>query len=277
MYLLFNNQLVPEDEMLFYRHNRALQYNDGFFETIVVQEGSVRLWNYHLERIQKAASALKLELDTQLLSKEFPDTILELAEQNLATPFARVKLKIWRSGAGLYTPETSKSDWILTAQPVADFKSTDLDIGICKTVTTSFTPFSFCKGPNSLLYVMAGVEKKESHKQDMLLLDQQGHMAELTSSNIFWFTNNTLFTPPISTGCVQGIMRAYILNWANRKGIKLREETGNVEILRNSETVFAANVFGVRPITRIEQSELPNTSSFLAQLQKNINRIALDK
>ncbi|TXK47652.1 aminotransferase class IV [Pontibacter qinzhouensis] len=270
MYLLFNNQLIPEDEMLFYRHNRALQYNDGFFETIMVIQGAIRFWPYHQDRIRAAAAALHLDLPPELLHSDFPERLLHLASQNNALHFARLKLKIWRSGAGLYTPETNKADWVATANPASAPASSPLSVGICTHVSTCNSPFSFFKGPNALLYVMAGIEKKEQEKDDMLLLDGQGFVAELISSSIFWKNGTTVFTPALETGCIKGIMRTHVLHWAQQQGLRVEEVKREPEVLQEAELVFSGNVTGLRLIDKINDKPLETNELWLQQLKESL-------
>ncbi|WP_162426375.1 aminotransferase class IV [Pontibacter pudoricolor] len=268
--LLYNGEFIPEAELRLPVTNRALQFNDGFFETVIVADGRLRFWNEHVSRMHAAAKTLKLELPQTIVSGELEDKLLQLASQNSAANYGRLKLKLWRSGAGLYIPETNAVELLATILPASPSTTSSLHIGICETITTNYSPFSFFKGPNALLYVMAGIEKKEKGFDDMLLLNRQGQVSELTSSNVFWMKNGVLFTPATDTGCVKGIARQHILRWAKQAGIKTKEVYFDVASLMKADAIFAGNVTGIRSISSINGTPVTIDDTFVEQLRKEL-------
>ncbi len=266
--LLYNGDFIPESELRLPLTNRAFQYNDGFFETVIIANEKLRFWNDHKLRMLAAAKALKLELPQTIVSGELEEKLLQLAEHNNATNYGRLKLKLWRSGGGLYTPDTNIADWLATITPSTPTITSPLHIGICETVTTNYSPFSFFKGPNALLYVMAGVEKKEKRMDDMLLLNKQKQVSELISSNIFWVKNRELYTPALETGCVNGIARTNIIRWCKKAGIKAREVYFSTEALFQANVVFSANVTGIRSINQIGEQSINTDDAFLAEVRQ---------
>jgi branched-subunit amino acid aminotransferase/4-amino-4-deoxychorismate lyase len=268
--LLYNGDFIPEQELRLPITNRAFQFNDGFFETIIVANGKLRFWNDHKVRIQAAAQVLKLELPHTIVSGDLEENLLQLAEQNNAANYGRIKLKVWRSGSGLYTPKTNQAEWLATITPATPSATTPLQIGICETVTTNYSPYSFFKGPNALLYVTAGIEKTEKGFDDMLLLSRQNQVSELISSSIFWLKDDVLFTPSLETGCVSGIIRSNILRWAQKAEIKTKEVYFDIASLLKADAVFCGNVTGIRSIASINGEAVSINESFLQQVREAI-------
>ncbi|MCC9135419.1 aminotransferase class IV [Pontibacter silvestris] len=266
MILLYNGQLVHEEELLFPLSNRAFQYNDGFFETVIIQNGILRFWQDHKERIQEAAKALKLQLPQQILAPAFEDELLKLAGLNAATAYGRLKLKVWRSGAGLYTPVSNAVEWLVTVQPATPPDIKSIAVSVCQNVRTIHSPLSHFKGPNALLYVLAGLEKKEQQQDDMLLLSRQLYVSELVSSNIFWVKNDRFYTPALDTGCVNGIMRRNILRFCASEKIKIDQVNYQVEQLYEADAVFSANVTGIKTISHLQSKEIYNKNKLLDHL-----------
>ncbi|NDK54458.1 aminotransferase class IV [Pontibacter fetidus] len=268
--LLYNGDFIPESELKLPLTNRAFQFNDGFFETVIVANGKLRFWDDYVARMQAAANVLKLELPQTIVSGDLDEQLLQLAETNNAANYGRLKMKLWRRGCGLYTPETNQADWLATIVPVTPAPTTPLQIGICETITTNFSPFSFFKGPNALLYVMAGIEKKEKGFDDMLLLNRQNQVSELISSNIFWLKEEVLFTPAIETGCVKGIVRQNILRWANKADIKTKEVYFDAASLLKTDAIFSCNVTGIRSIASINGKAVSIDEGFVTKLRAEL-------
>ncbi|WP_242928097.1 aminotransferase class IV [Pontibacter vulgaris] len=270
MYLLYNGECIPENELRMPLNNRAFQFNDGFFETIILDKGTLRFWPDHLARMQSAAQSLQMQLPSFFASTSLEKQLLQLAEQNQLIDKGRLKLKVWRAGAGLYTPETNDIEWLATISPVQTTIQQALQIGVCRNVFTNHSPLSYFKGPNALLYVLAGIEKKEQNYDDMLLLNRQGIVSELISSNIFWLKEEVLHTPALDTGCVNGIARRNILRWCTNQSIKVKEVYFNPDKLQHADAVFAANVTGIRSIASINRVEIKTDQAFIDKMQQAI-------
>jgi branched-subunit amino acid aminotransferase/4-amino-4-deoxychorismate lyase len=255
--LIYNGQLIEEASFKLALPNRGLFYNDGFFETLIWANGGMRLLSYHVERMQAAAALLQLTLPTELAEQERLGGIFEqlITSQGLTT--ARLRLQIWRAGAGLYTPASSTADYLLTAAAHEPAAPTGARADFSQQLRTHFSPFSFCKGPNALTYVLAAQERAARSLDEILLLDSNGYVAEAGAAAIFWLHNNRLYTPAISTGCVAGVRRAHLLRTAQAHGLATEEGLYPAEVLLAAEAVFTANVATVRPIWQVGETSFP--------------------
>lgn len=269
MFLLYNNQLLREQELKLPITDRAFQYNDGFFETAILADGELRFWQQHQQRMQEAAQALQLDVPAYFWEKPFEVQLLKLAQKQDALKCGRLKLKVWRTGAGLYTPQTNAVNWMATVLPVAPAIDQPLHLGISHLVHTALTPLSHFKGPNAPLYVLAALEKQQH--DDMLLLSSDGHVAELISSNIFWLQAGQLYTPALETGCVNGIIRRNIIKWCGQNKLQVHEVKAQPEVLDRATLVFAANVTGIRGIASIKEKALPQQEEFLERLRQDLH------
>lgn len=252
--LLFNGELLPEEGFSLPLPNRGLFFNDGFFETLIWSAGAVRYLHQHVARMQRAAAALGLELPAALASAEQLTATLSrlVADQGLSQ--GRLRLQLWRRGAGLYVPETTEVNWLATAQP---FRATDgaiMSAGFAESVRTLASPLAFCKGPNALLYVLAAQERQRRDLHEVLLLDAAGHVAESVSAAVFWIKDNQLCTPALSTHCVAGVRRAHLLQTAQRHGLATQEIAAPPAALLQADCVFTANVAGIRWIARLGET-----------------------
>ncbi|GHA58880.1 aminotransferase class IV [Pontibacter akesuensis] len=267
MFILYNGQQQQSEELRLPHSDRAFQYNDGFFETAIVQNGRIRFWLDHQQRMLEAANALQLELPDFFFAADFQHKLLQLAQQENAAAYGRLKLKVWRAGGGLYTPTTTAVNWLATVAPASPFSTKALHIGICQQVRTAYSSVSHFKGPNAPLYVLAGLEKQATIKEDMLLLSTEGYVAELQSSTIFWLLDEVLYTPDLLSGCVNGIVRRNILRWCAAQQQPVREVLQGPETLLQADVVFAANVTGIRGIASINGEPVQQNEAYLQQLR----------
>lgn len=247
--LLLNDILLPTATLPL--PNRGLAFGDGFFETLIFADGYLRLAADHHARMQQAAAALYLALPAPLATVEALETTLRrLAEAN-HLPAARLRLQLWRAGGGRYTPTTSATEWLATAEPFApdDAPITRADFAL--DTHSIFSPLSFCKGPQAWLYVRAAHERQRRGLDEIILCDTAGHVAEAGAAAIFWVKEGVLFTPSLASGCVAGVRRAAVLRVARTAGVECREGLFQPEELLAAEAVFTANVAAVRVVHHV--------------------------
>lgn len=255
MVVCHNFQLIPESEFQLPISNRAFQYNDGAFETMLFVNGEIRFLENHLHRLQRAAKVLNLKLPAKLSDPETLRLWLEkLITENQLSGIVRLKLKVWRSGNGLYTPKENSTETLITAELQKETSSIIEKADFAECVRTHVSPYSFFKGPNSLQYVLAGIEKKQRKFDEIILLSTEGFVSECLASNIFWVKNGTVFTPEIETGCIAGIMRENLLRLFQAENIPLQEGKFLPEELLNGEMVFTSNAAGIRIIKQIQDN-----------------------
>lgn len=244
MFLVYNSDIVATDAFRVSANDRAFQYGDGLFETIRYQNGTVWFWPDHLSRLQRGMAALQLippaSFDPVSLGRMLRQL---LTANNLLEQTARIKIQVWRQAGGLYTPENRAANYLISCRPGHDFGITErTKVGIYTDFKLVQSPVSSYKTVNALPYVLAGIFKQDQGLDDVLLLSQEGHLAECIASNLFWFRAGVLHTPALQTGCIDGIARRQLL----RAFPNSQQGLFNPAELDLADTVFAANVMGVQ-------------------------------
>ena len=249
--VLLDGELIEAAQVTFGWPNRGLAFGDGFFETLVYDDKHLRLATDHAARMQQAAAALYLTLPDALATAEALATTLgRLAETN-QLPAARLRVQLWRSGGGRYTPPTDAAEWLATAEPFVPDDTLVNQADFARDTHASYSPLSFCKGPQAWLYVRAAHERQQRGLDEIILCDAAGHVAEAGAAAIFWLKQDVLYTPALTSGCVAGVRRADIVRRANSLGLRCQEGLFLMHDLLAADAVFTANVAGVRPVRQI--------------------------
>jgi branched-subunit amino acid aminotransferase/4-amino-4-deoxychorismate lyase len=250
-HVFLNGQLLVGTELVLPFPNRGLAFGDGFFETLVYKDKHLRLAADHAARMQQAATALYLSLPTPLATAEaLASTLGQLAEAN-QLPAARLRVQLWRSGGGRYTPLTDTAEWLATAEPFAPDDSPVAVADFALDTHSSYSPVSFCKGPQAWRYVRAAHERQQRGLDEIILCDAAGHVAEAGAAAIFWLKQEMLYTPALTSGCVAGVRRANILRRAGALGIHCQEGLFATPDLLAADAVFTANVAGIRAVQQV--------------------------
>jgi branched-chain amino acid aminotransferase len=240
----FNGEIVPEDTKLVGISNRAFKYGDGLFESMRFMKGRLKFADLHAARLQKGMKALKIEGSAQLDAWFLNEKTEELARRNKLKN-GRLRLTVFRDSDGLYTPLQNKMAWCLEIKPLDEpryfLNPKGLIVDVFSELPKSTNYLSNIKTCNSLTYVMAGLFKAQNKLDEAILLNQSGFLCEASAANIFIYYQKHLYTPALSEGCVEGVMRQVIIDIARQINIPVTEAQINPDILYEADEVFLTN------------------------------------
>ncbi|MES2456723.1 MAG: aminotransferase class IV [Bacteroidota bacterium] len=247
-YILHNDEFLPAGQPFLTAHNRSFRYGDGLFESMRMCNGKLRFAEQHADRLRAGMKALKMEGGNLLDEYFLRHKTTELCKRNKLRENARFRLSVYRAGDGLYTPASNKSGYILESsvlnEPTYELNKKGLIVDVYDELTKHVDKLSNYKTCNSLLYVMAGLYKKQHRLDDALILNQSGFLCESISSNLFVVYKKQIYTPALSEGCIAGVMRSAVMNIAKMNNIPLIEAQLNPEVLKEAEEVFLTNAIG---------------------------------
>lgn len=272
----FNNDWI-EDTLEISLKDRALQFGDGLFETMIVKNGKTRFLNDHLKRLREGAYAIGLDFDHLSLSERHLTKIIEeLLRQNNTPDQARVKLQLWRKAANAsgYSPRNTGANLLVTAYPhtAFDYKVRS-KVAFSSKVSLVASTTSRFKTMSALPYVIASAECQQRGMDDLVLTDHRGFMSECISSNLFWVLDETLFTPSLSTGCIEGIMRGQVLKKCLELGIEVFEVEKSPGILTSADAVFSVNAAGFYLIQALQKQSYVTKHLVVNQLIESIQAV----
>lgn len=267
MYIFYNGSMIDDTTLSINHTNRAFLYGDGLFETIIYENNQLKFQQFHKERLAAGMAAMSLTFAKKTTIDSLFLAIHQLVEKN-GFRAARIRLQVWRTTGGLYTPKTTVSDVLVTCSSAqVNEQLLKKTVGFSSQVTLNETSWSAFKTMSAMNYVQAGIERQQRNLDELILLDHEGHVSECTSSNIFWKIGDSYYTPSLRTGCISGIMRRHIINQLNKHNAEVKVGEYLKEKLLKAEEIFTCNVTGIQPITSINEQQYANTLSITPLLE----------
>lgn len=264
----FNGTLLAEDENFLNSGNRGLQYGDALFETLRVVNGKLFFWEDHYFRLMASMRILRMEIPMQFtmehLEAEVLKTITAKALQNSAV---RVKILVFRNPGGLYAPTDNNVQYLITVKPLATpfyvLSEHAYEVELFKDFYLNADMLSNLKTTNKLLYVVAGVFAQENGYQNCLLLNQKKQVVETINGNLFLVNGNTIKTPPLEDGCLNGILRKQLIELiAALEGYEITEASISPFELQKADELFMTNtILGIVPITKYRKKEFATATA----------------
>jgi len=275
----FNGTLFPADQTLFKAGNRAFLYGDRLFETIRYQNGKLLFWEDHYFRMMGGACILRMDIPIHFNIEFFEDEIIKTIEAcKLASNSARVRLCIYRVDGGLYRPTDRSFEYLIEVGnlQVSDLCLNDkgLEIDVFHDHLKPKQALSNFKGGNSMISVLSSIYAHENNLDEAIVLNSESHICETTASNIFVVIGKCIYTPALSTGCVDGIVRKQIIENAGSWGYTIEEKNMKTFELIMADEIFLTNsIKGIQWVGTYKKKNYRNevTSDIFGKLQRLIN------
>ena len=198
MYLCYNGQVFANDSILFSAQNRSFKYGDGLFESMIMFQGQIPLFNFHFERLCKGMKTLDIRQTKDFNENVLQGFVAKLRKLHANCENARIRLMIFRETGGFYMPENHEMNWLLEMSPVQNhhflLNEKGLNIGIFPDIKKSIDILSPLKTNNALIYIMAALYQQKNALDDCLILNTENHIADATSANICLVKNDFLYS-----------------------------------------------------------------------------------
>ncbi len=92
---------------------------------------------------------------------------------------------------------------------------------------------------------------------EAIFANTRGELCEGTGSNVFVAVDGVLVTPPLSSGCLAGITRELLLEWATKEGLPVEERDVPLEVLATAEDVLlTSSTRDAQPVAVVDGREL---------------------
>lgn len=279
MYCDFNGDFLLEEKAAVPIHNRAFRYGDAVFESMRCINGKIPFLVPHCQRLFAALNTLQFEIPLYFDRIFLESRINNLLSINkLQKKDAKIRLSVYRDGAGNYTPTTNALGFLITCEPLAEtgfaFNPKGLFLGAYTDFVRPNTPFSAFKNGNSLYYVLAGIYAQKNQFGECVLLNENQHIVECISSSFFMVKNKEIFTPPLHDGAVAGVMRSAIMEICKKNNLTITEKSLKIADMEQADEVFLTNAtLGVRWAMGFEKHRFYKTET--SKIQKMLNEAAM--
>ena len=131
---------------------------------------------------------------------------------------------------------------------------------------------SSLKTNNKALNVVGSIYAKENNLNNCLILNTNKHVIEALNGNVFLVKGNQIKTPPITDGCLKGVMRKQLMDILKLlPDYELTEASISPFELQKADEIFISNVMiGVQPITKYRKKTFKATVSKMLLQKLNV-------
>ncbi len=234
--IFHNDRIVPTEEARLSPGQAGLMNGWGLFTTMRVFQGEPFAYERHWRRLEKDAGRIRLpfSFDAQKVRKNLSEL---LAANQVVEGTARIYMIYNRVGFWQGNEALPEVDLILCTAGLPAH-SEEARLGVAEHARHAASPLAGVKTTSWLNNVWHLAEAQKAGWTEVILLNERAEVAECTSANIFCVKDGAVITPPISSGCLEGVTRAVLLEIAPRAGVSMSEKTLTLEDLLGADEVF---------------------------------------
>jgi branched-chain amino acid aminotransferase len=256
----FNGNMVSQDTNLL-TQNRAFLYGDAVFETVKIVNSKILFLEDHYFRLMASMRVVRMEIPMNFTMEYLEEQIVSLATLNSLSSSSRARITVFRNDGGYYLPPVNTVSFLIHTISIEDrlyaSHQQKYEVDLFKDFYVSRQLLSSIKTTNKILNITASIFAAENGYDNCLLLNDSKNVVEAIQGNLFMLMGNKLITPPVSEGCLNGVMRKQILEFAKKMdNLEVVEEVISPFDLQKADELFITNVIkGIQPITKYRKKE----------------------
>ncbi len=265
------------NEYLAVTNNRGLLYGDAVFETMKIVSGKILFFEDHYFRLMATMRIVRLEIPMEF-TMEFLEAVILKSANLVESASVRCRMTVYRAAGGFYFPTTNDVGYFIESSPLNntlyELENSRYSVELFKDFYIARHLLSTLKTNNRMINVTASIFAKENDFENCLLLNDLKNVVEAINGNIFMVFDGKVVTPPLSEGCLNGIMRKQVLRILSEyPELEVVERAISPFELQKATELFITNVIsGIVPITDYrKKSYSKNTAEILvAELNRSL-------
>jgi D-alanine transaminase len=250
--LYLNGEIIDERDALISVNDRGFAFADGIYEVIRVFDGQPFELDRHIDRLERSAAALRLQLDPGA------EAISQIAQELLVregAAEAQIYIQVTRGEAprGHAIPAGVKPTTLIAIRPALAPAPEILKNG-AGAITVPDDRWSRCdvKAIGLTANVLARSQAVDAGAYEAIFV-RDGTVTDAASCNVFAVFGMTLMTAPCSNYILWGITREVTLELAREDGIDTQELSFRAEQLREADEIFVTGTSsGIVPIVTLD-------------------------
>lgn len=243
--------------------DRAFNYGDGVFTTLMVNEHKVELLPYHLSRLEHDTAAIKLDIDIHTLETAIAEQVSAIknaSDENASKYVLKVHISGGQAGRGYARSEDSETRVRFSQHQYPSHYDSLADDGvtvICAQTRLAIQPLlAGVKHMNRLEQVLVKHEVDEAGANDAIVCDTQDSIIEASAGNLFFYLNDEWYTPSLKGSGVNGVVRQCLIDSLLNDNCALNVGQYDLSYLRKASAVVITNaLMGVMPVKQIRMTD----------------------
>ena len=268
MNINYNGALIGAEGNILSLHNRAFAYGDAVTDVSKYSYQQLLFWEEHYLRLMAGMRVLRMNIPMSFSMEYIEEEILKTIRSNaLESQPVRVRISIFRKSGNTYTPTDNDIEYLIETQPLSSafyvLNEEPYEVELFKDFYIQPDLLANIKHTNRIVNVLGSIFAQENDYQNCILLNSQKNIAGALDGNIFLVNGNTLKTPALTDGAVNGITRKMLIKALQKTGAYQVEETSisPFELQKADELFITNSLIGIQPVSQYRKKTYTHTAT----------------
>ena len=245
-----NETLLPIEKVRLSPGQAGVICGWGIFTTIRISQGEAFAYERHWRRLEKDAATVRMPMPYNSVKVRL--NLHEVIRANeMSEGCARIYLVYNNVGFWRSDEKFPDVELIIYTSALPQYRE-PVRLALREQGRHAASPLAGVKSISWLQNVWAVAEAQKEGFDEVVLLNERGEVAECTAANIFAVKNGKVYTPPLNSGCLEGVTRGILFEIAPEAGIAVVEQALRPDDLYWADEVFISstnrNLIGVGEI-----------------------------
>jgi branched-chain amino acid aminotransferase len=234
-----NDKLLPIEKVRLSPGQAGLINGWGLFTTLRIVRGEAFAFERHWRRLEK--DAVTIHLPMPYTGPRVRVQLQEVIRANsVSDGCARIylvynQISFWRSDESV-----PAVDLIIYTAPLPEYRE-PVRLSVREHGRHAASALTGVKTISWLNNVWSVAEAQKDGFDEVVMLNERGEVAECTAANIYAVKGDTILTPPLNSGCLEGVTRGILFEIAGEAGVAVKEQPLQLEDLFAADEVFISS------------------------------------
>jgi len=284
-----NGKLVPFKDAKVHVLTHALHYSTSIFEGIrcynTPNGSAIFRLPEHIDRFFKSAKLYSMKM--QFSKKEISNAIIKTVKSSGLKECYIRPLAYYGYGTMGLTPTQNKVDvsiacwsWKMGESKAGKFSGAKCKISSWIKIDSRSQPMQAKAAANYSNAALARVEALENGYDEAIMLNYSGKIAEGSAENIFIVKDDSILTPPLSAGGLEGITRDSVIQIIEENdGFVIERDIERDDLYTADEIFMTGTAAEVKSVTQVDKVKIGNgkMGKTTKALQKSFSSVVMGK
>ena len=260
IYAVYNGSFSNLEEIKISPLSRAYTFSDSVYEVIPFYSFLPIAFKQHISRLQNSCDALSISINIDTISSEITSLI---KKSNLENGYVYYQISRGIDTLRSHMYEDSLDEETFGYAVEHNFNSQKLKVSLCEDVRWQRCDIK----STSLLGNVLSMNQAKKDGCNEVIMHKSNFITEGGASNIFFATDDCIFTPSLANNILPGITRELLIEEIRKIGLKFEEGDYSVDELSNAKSIWLTSstkgLAQVKEVVNLKTNLIENHKLFL--------------
>ena len=231
IYAVYNGSFSNLEEIKISPLSRAYTFSDSVYEVIPFYSFLPIAFKQHISRLQNSCDALSISINIDTISSEITSLI---KKSNLENGYVYYQISRGIDTLRSHMYEDSLDEETFGYAVEHNFNSQKLRVSLCEDVRWQRCDIK----STSLLGNVLSMNQAKKDGCNEVIMHKSNFITEGGASNIFFATDDCIYTPSLANNILPGITRELLIEEIRKIGLKFEEGDYSVDELSNAKSIW---------------------------------------